>query len=714
MLDARAKTVKEILHSGDQYLIPFFQRSYAWEPKHWQRILADVDALSETAPERAHFLGPLVCAPTAHVPGEVTPYQLIDGQQRLTTLTLMLCAIRELAQQHGLIDLAAEISEDYLLHKRRKGLSRYKVVPRLGDREAIVAILEGKDVSPWNDFRVAKCVRFFTKEFGKRSSTQPQEELPKLLRDFTARMGLVVITVVGENPYEIFESLNSTGLPLEQSDLIRNFVFMDVPLDDQQMFYDEHWRPFEMSFDPPEKNEAISPTDFYRDYLLKAGTYLAAKDTYADFRDESNRRGLAPDALVKDLNRYLTLERSITHPSTCSDSRVKKCLVETSQLDVTTANPLLLVLLARLEDGSLSHEQFQETVRDLASFVIRRSIRGESTRAYGRWFTEAIKRLGDNPVEHLRDYWTERGWPNDREFIESLIPFPIYRREPAKCRLMLERLEESYAHKEKVDPSTLTIEHVLPQTLDEGPSGMQWRGALGPNWFEAQQRWVHTIGNLTLTGYNSEMSNSAYDIKRGALVTSNLLLNSHFRQIDGWDVRTIEQRGRLLAKEIVDLWPNPRQVSVPNNVAAAAEPVPVKTNFDIEQLRSQSLRRVASFLKTELMQEGEARYASADERCHVLCLASQPYDDGSGYWFGVAPMQLAFLREVEDAHVALCCGSPDRILWIPRKDFLVFVENMNETDGKHWHIQIAWTDAARLDQPKLRSKADVGRYLLPM
>src|SRR5206468_10872804 len=132
------KTVKEILHSGDQYLVPFFQRSYSWELKHWQRILNDVDALGEAPSDRLHFLGPLVCAPTAHVPGEVTPYQLIDGQQRVTTLTLMLCALRDLAKECGQVDFSEEITEDYLLHKRRQALHRFKVVPRLGDREALL------------------------------------------------------------------------------------------------------------------------------------------------------------------------------------------------------------------------------------------------------------------------------------------------------------------------------------------------------------------------------------------------------------------------------------------------------------------------------------------------------------------------------------------------------------------------------------------------
>ena len=154
-MDARAKTVREILHSGDQYLIPFFQRYYSWKRRHWERLRTDVWALAEDGDTNSqHFLGPLVCTPTDHVPGEVPAYQLIDGQQRLATLTLMLSALRDVSLGNGLSDLAEEIVEDYLIHKRKKGLQRYKVVPRIGDREALIAVIEGTVQRHHHDYGV--------------------------------------------------------------------------------------------------------------------------------------------------------------------------------------------------------------------------------------------------------------------------------------------------------------------------------------------------------------------------------------------------------------------------------------------------------------------------------------------------------------------------------------------------------------------------------
>jgi hypothetical protein len=629
----------------------------------------------------------------------------------------MLCALRDLAVEYGQPDVAEEIKEDFLLHKRRQGLDRFKVVPRLGDREAVLAILDSKDVGPWREYQVAKCRAFFLREFKKRSEPEPAVILPRLLRDVTARMGLVVITVVGENPYEIFESLNSTGLPLEQSDLIRNYIFMNVPLQDQQEFYDEHWRPFEVLFDAAGSDPPIGATGFYRDYLLREGMYLPARDTYVGFRDHHNGRGISPRAQVAELRRFLAFESWIRRPHTCPIARIRTCLFELANLDATTAHPLVLTLLSQVDDRSLPLDGFETAMRDFSSFVIRRSLAGESTRAYGRWFTEAIKRIGADVVEDLRTVWTERGWPGDIEFTRRLLEFPIYRRELDKCRLILERLEQSYGHKEKVDPSTLTIEHVLPQTLDEGQAGKTWKTVLGANWFEVHQRWVHTLGNLTLTGYNPEMSNSPYETKRKALVASNLLLNGYFAQVERWDVDAIERRGRELADQVAILWPNPRQSTPGRQVVMEPPGRRTKLAFDVELLRTQSLARLASLLDAEPLQRGDARYVARDGRLHLLCLASQPYEDkqGEGYWFGVTPMQLDFLGDAAESHVALCCGSPDRIIWIPRNEFLVLVQNMNKTGEKHWHIQMCFAgDTIRLDQPKKQTKADVKRYLLPL
>jgi hypothetical protein len=199
-----------------------------------------------------------------------------------------------------------------------------------------------------------------------------------------------------------------------------------------------------------------------------------------------------------------------------------------------------------------------------------------------------------------------------------------------------------------------------------------------------------------------------------ALLASNLLLNRYFEAVETWDEAAIKGRGLKLAEQLTLLWPNPRQPK--HETELDADRIAARPNFDVEQLRALSLARLASLLGVELLQKGDARYVSPDGRQHVLCLASQPYPDrhGEGYWFGVSPMQLEFLSIADAAHVALCCGSPDRILWFPRTDFCGLVDNMNRTPEKHWHVQVVAGTTIALDQPKKQMKADVTRYLLPV
>jgi hypothetical protein len=275
-------------------------------------------------------------------------------------------------------------------------------------------------------------------------------------------------------------------------------------------------------------------------------------------------------------------------------------------------------------------------------------------------------------------------------------------------------LEESYGHKEKVDPLTLTIEHVLPQTLDDTAAGRSWKEALGDKWFEEHQQWVHVLGNLTLSGYNPEMSNNSYDVKRQALVSSNLVLNAYFKERETWNATDIQERGGALAKQVARLWPNPRQERGKESTERGTRQAKT-SNFDVELLRQQSLSRIERVLGQKMVQQGEARYASADGSVHVLCVASQPYRNpgGLGYWFGVTPMQISFLGETGAAHVALCCGSPDRIVWIPREPFLDYVRNMDETRGKHWHVHVYSGEGLMLGQPNASpNRADVRQYLL--
>jgi uncharacterized protein with ParB-like and HNH nuclease domain len=556
-MDARAKSVRDILYSADQYLVPFFQRHYSWTRGHWERLFSNIEALLEEEDEVQHFLGPLVCTPFKPVPGEVTPYQLIDGQQRLTTLTILLAALRDEARAYGLGSLAEEIQEDYLIHKRRAGLQRFKVIPRLGDREVYIEIMEGRPNTGHSRNEIIQAWHFFRNQISELLKSQAEETLKRIFQAVTARLSVVMITIDGENPYEIFESLNAAGLPLEESDLIRNYVFMQVPMEEQDTFNRDQWMPFENLFNPTKDFPGILATLFYRSYLMRMGNYSKNKGTFVDFKRQAKDRGLSPKVQVEELSLFARYELSLRRPKTCDHEHLRKAFQRIQTLEVTTSHPLLLNLLDRHAQGQLLESDLLGCIQDLESFIIRRTACGESTRGYGRWFTGAIRAIEENPRDDLRNYWLQHGWPDDRAFVSALQAFVLYTREPKKCRLILEALEETEKHREPVDLSKTSIEHVMPQTIGDDESGRQWKIMLGISWKETHEQFLHTLGNLTLSAYNPELSNRPYLDKKRDYAESHLRLNKYFGTVEIWEEEAIRKRGLTLSETAAKLWPRP-------------------------------------------------------------------------------------------------------------------------------------------------------------
>ncbi len=284
-MEARAKTIGDILYSRDQYIVPFFQREYSWKKENWTRLWSDVLDLVKDGGKSRHFIGPLVCTPFEPFPGE-SKFQLIDGQQRMTTLSVLLAALRDVARERGEENVEAEINEDFLVHKRGKGWDRLKILPRAGDREVLRGIIEGDVTKEMKRQRLYRAYRYFRRMLERHVEglEQARPELRRFLAALTRQLSLVVITIDGENPYEIFESLNSTGLPLEESDLIRNYLFMQVPLSEQDFFNNQTWQPFEDLFEASDTHGALNATDFFRNYIMREGAYSKRGSTFADFK----------------------------------------------------------------------------------------------------------------------------------------------------------------------------------------------------------------------------------------------------------------------------------------------------------------------------------------------------------------------------------------------------------------------------------------------
>lgn len=553
-MDARPLRLHEILEGEKQYIVPVFQRFYSWKEKHWRDLWDDLMNMIEgDGVSGEHFMGTLVCMPYKHTPDAVPKYVLIDGQQRLSTLAILLCAIRDVARENGMEKKSNEIQDKYLVDKYKKEVDKYKVVSRSKDREFLFGLLDGHE--PEGESRIIEAYVYFKNEISAYAddSSKLESAIQELSDAITKKLSLVSITLgEDENPWAIFETLNERGLGLEESDLIRNYVFMQMPLEEQDEFDRDEWSPFESIFEETEDYDRIRTTDFYRDYLMRDGVYVKKNETYIQFKAQAEAGRLIPKELVSELNRYGRLYTQILRPSYAEDERIEASLERFEWLDVGTAHPLILHLLEKLEANTLSLENLLACLSALESFVIRRSICRESTRAYGNFFPRVIRELDDDIHESMLKTLHEYGWPDDDSFTKDVQEFEIYRRERWKCRLILEELERSYKHKEPVDFSgdKIQIEHVMPQTLSE-----EWKHMLGGDWERVHEEILHTIGNLTLSGYNQELYNGPFHDKRDRLKKSNFQLNGYFADIDAWDEYAIASRGETLAEEIAAIWP---------------------------------------------------------------------------------------------------------------------------------------------------------------
>lgn len=556
-MDARAKRISEILHTGDQYRVPFFQRSYSWQRKEWSRLWDDLIDLSDNDVRTSHFLGSMVCTPLPHRPGEVNGYLLIDGQQRLTTLTILLCALADVLREEEDVDGADAIREDFILHRRRKGDDRYKVLPRPGDKELLAKLVDGADASLPADSRITTGYRYFKKQIAGVAAVDGLEGVRKVASIVTESFQIVVITIDEEDPYEIFESLNSTGLPLGEADLVRNYVFMKVKTEEQEEFDAEMWAPLEAFFETHSRGQARGLEDFYRAYLVSRVGYIRRGRTYARFRDEYEERGLTPESAVGELHRFLGYERLLTGCDPGGPPIDPAVLEDFVEMDARTAVPLFFSLMEGISEGRWSASEAEGALHQLNSFLLRRALCRESTRPYGQWFATAALELKESGLSWLTDYLVGRGWPDDDALVREIRAFPIYQREARKARHLLLRLERRIKSKEPVDPAKLTLEHVMPQSIGQGSRGKAWKSMLGDEWREVHSSLLHTFGNLTLSGYNSELGNRPYGEKRIEFEESRLGLNEYFSAVDEWCGDAIEQRSERLGRQVGAIWKRP-------------------------------------------------------------------------------------------------------------------------------------------------------------
>jgi uncharacterized protein with ParB-like and HNH nuclease domain len=538
----------QLLTSQSQYVIPLYQRHYRWEEKQWQKLWEDIERA--TAEGRLHhFMGFLVVVQEPSLPGQPQIFQVIDGQQRLTTLSLFLIALRNwvVASEPA---LAEEITNEYLIHRYRQGHLRYRLLPRGQDQADYLGLVDSQSEI---QNTMHRAVKFFSEKLDLATVEGTLETPRQLFDTVVQRLEFICATVdKTENPYNIFKALNSTGLPLSASDLVRNFMFMQVPPQEQEHFQLKYWQPLEKQFcDPEGKLQVQLFTDFLRDFLMSEGTFIPPKELFTAFEAQYDGRSLDYQSLVSELidnaENYLII---LGHKVAASE-KLTNALAALRSLDVSTANPLLLKLLRLSRRGQMEETTMVRAMNLLVSFVLRRFVCNVPSKSYNKFFVAACKLIEiDGNLAALEASLHGFGFPGTEQFVNAFVHLPLYG--SRYTRFILEALERSFAHKEMANLSQAQIEHIMPQTLTR-----HWQEALGADWERIHSTWLHTPGNLTLSGYNSELSNRPFSEKRAEYERSNIVLTRALSTIENWDEQQILKRGEQLGRQAAELWPLP-------------------------------------------------------------------------------------------------------------------------------------------------------------
>jgi uncharacterized protein with ParB-like and HNH nuclease domain/predicted transport protein len=549
--------VTNLLEGAKQFIVPIFQRDYSWGTKHCQQLWKDVIRVGSDPKVKGHFLGSVVYVAAEDNTATITRWLLIDGQQRMTTLTLLLIALRDQmnqSQSNGNGDDEAstpeELDDYYLRNRHGKGDRRHKLHLRRADHDTLIALLDGKDIPDAASERVKENFLFLRDLVAQADVQTVYAGIKKLV------VVDVSLTRGQDDPQMIFESLNSTGVDLTQADLIRNFVLMRLDESSQTELYEEHWQPIEQAFGRRYRTDFDK---FVKDFLtlqMRPGTPLKAAEIYHEFRSYFSRtvekRGV--DGILSDLRRFGAFYTAFSLGQE-KQPTLKEAFARLRSL-IEVASPVVLTLYDYHDRAkTLSADEFVEAIELLESFVFRRSVCDMQTRSLGQIFANLAYRITENqPLLSLKVSLYRQGkkrrFPSDAEFREALETRDVY--DMRTCFYLLDRLENF--SKERIDTSNFSIEHVMPQNEDLRP---EWRAMLGADWQAVQETWLHRLGNLTLTGYNSTYSDRPFVEKKtiaGGFNDSPLRLNKFIREQSTWDAMTIEQRGKLLAEKAISVW----------------------------------------------------------------------------------------------------------------------------------------------------------------
>lgn len=549
----------EFLRKSPQFIVPIYQRTYSWTERQCRQLWDDIMRAGSREDVAAHFVGSIVYIEKGiYQVTSQSPLLVIDGQQRLTTISLLLEALaRHVGDEEPVEGFSAKkIRSYYLMNPFEEGDRAYKLLLTETDRDTLLAIVRQKELPAEHSVRIAENFDFF------------KEQVAALGDDLTALChGLAKLVIVDialsrdqDNPQLIFESMNSTGLELTQADLIRNFILMGLEPAHQTHLYKDYWRPMERAFGQEAYGSYFDA--FIRHYLtLRTDEIPRIGDVYEAFKAYARRPEVAEkgvDALVADIHRFASYYCAMALGQE-QDKALAAAFRDLRELKVDVAWPFLLELYDDYSQGLLPKEDLLRALRLVESYVFRRAVCAIPTNSLNKTFATFRRALDKSRyLESIEAHFlllpSYRRFPRDEEFERELKRRDLYN---FRSRSYWLRRLENHGRKEPVPVDEYTIEHILPQ--NENLSS-EWQKALGPNWKKIQETWLHTLGNLTLTGYNPEYSDRPFLEKRdmpGGFRESPLRLNQGLSEVEVWSEAAIQARADRLARQALEVWHAP-------------------------------------------------------------------------------------------------------------------------------------------------------------
>jgi uncharacterized protein with ParB-like and HNH nuclease domain len=544
-MEATVLRLYEYLNQDKIDKIPVYQRNYSWQKENCEQLFNDILSAGEKETIESHFIGSIIVIVDGGIDGNKNI--IIDGQQRITTAILFLKAFYDNTTDEY-------IKDEYikrLIFKITKNGKVAKLILNRDDNIVLEKILNNSELTDRDkSSKLYKNYDYFTNRIKNSEDEKLQKGFEKL-RIVGIKLNL------NENPQLIFESLNSTGLKLNATDLIRNFLLMSENSEEQDRLYLKYWYKIE------ENITSESMEEFFKSFLvIKLSSDISQKKVYEKFKEFKKLIDLNSEQVLQELLFYSKLYSKLLFTNLEQDKDIKNTIIEIEVLNQKVIYPFLLECYANYERGELEKKDFLNILEFLENYLIRSIVCEISSKGLNKFNPTLIKKLNENgnKFENMKKAFilnkSKNRMQSDKEFINSLKHNNIYSNKTLKNgKLLLYKIESFLSKKEIVVDDNLTVEHIMPQTLTK-----QWKDEL-QNYKEFYDEYKHTIGNLTLTAYNSELSNNLYKDKKLEFQNSNLSLNRYFNNIDNWNQLEIENRANKLIEYILEIYPQPNELN---------------------------------------------------------------------------------------------------------------------------------------------------------